>query len=54
MLTDTFVEDVRRIGMLLDYGQTVTQIHDALKPVDETEFFLKFKAAQRRNAETSR
>lgn len=51
---DTFVEDVRRIGLMLDYGQTVAQIHEAMKPTDEVDFFLKFKAAQRRNAETSR
>lgn len=44
---DTFTEELRRIGMMLCYGQTVEEIHDVLAPEDEGRFFLLFMAAKR-------
>lgn len=44
---DTFTEELRRIGMMLCYGQTIEEIHDALMPADEGRFYLLYVAAKR-------
>ena len=44
---DTFTEQLRRICLMLDYEQTVQEIHDVLMPEDEAEFFLLYMAALR-------
>lgn len=44
---DTFNEQLRRIGMMLMYGQSVEEIHDVIEPEDEGMFYLMVKAAQR-------
>lgn len=48
-IPDTFAHDVRRIGMLLDFGRSLSQIHEALAPKDECEFFLRYQAALQRH-----
>ena len=44
---DTFTEELRRIGMMLMYGQTIEDIHDVIDPEDEGRFFLMYVAAKR-------
>lgn len=44
---DTFTQELRRIGMMLMYGQTVEEIHDVIQPEDEGRFYLMYVAAKR-------